>query len=138
MRTLQIKQCSLNIAFIFLCVTSAFVIRTSHQENNYFQKLTEKLPKNRFFCFESRRRRGKLYQNSLKFDTYGKQTLFNQNPFHFFFPRSTSGFTPGFIMSGSLFGHFRRQGVKILKCYKPTFYSKITKEHDGTTQNSQF
>jgi hypothetical protein len=53
-----------------------------------------------------------------------------------FFPRSTSGFTSGFIMSGSFFRLLRRQGVKILKCHKPTFCSKITKEHDETTQNA--
>jgi hypothetical protein len=91
------------------------------------------MTKNRFFYFESRRRGGKLCLNLLKFDTHGKWTLFNRNPYHFFFPRSTSGF----IMSGSFFGNLRRQGVKILKCHKPTFRSKITKEHDGTTQNSQ-
>jgi hypothetical protein len=32
--------------------------------------------------------------------------------------------------------HFRHQGVKISKCHRPIFYSKLTKEHDGSTQNA--
>jgi hypothetical protein len=36
----------------------------------------------------------------------------------------TSGFISGFVMSCFLFGHFRHQGVKILKCHKPIFCSK--------------
>ena len=39
----------------------------------------------------------------------------------------------GLIMSGNDFGHFRPQGVKILKCHKLIFCSKFTKEHDGST-----
>ena len=39
-------------------------------------------------------------------------------------------------MTGFYFGHFRHQGVKISKCHKPIFYSKLTKEHDGSTQNA--
>ena len=39
----------------------------------------------------------------------------------------------GLIMSGTDFGHFRPQGVKILKCHKPIFCFKLTEEHDGST-----
>ena len=43
-----------------------------------------------------------------------------------------------FLMTGLYFGHFRHQGVKISICHKPIFYSKFTKEHNGSTQKSIF
>ena len=51
---------------------------------------------------------------------------------------TTSGFTAGYLVTGIYFGHFRHQGVKISKSHKQVFCSKLTKEHDRSTENSQF
>ena len=49
-----------------------------------------------------------------------------------------SGFIFGFIMSGTYFGHFRHQGVKIFKCNKLIFCSKLTKELNEYNRNCSF